>query len=67
MPTQETLNVFPLNFYVLLITMDWLAVQRDKMDFYDKKSECIDNEGEKKPLRAQKHFSLRYISTLQLK
>jgi hypothetical protein len=36
LPTQETLNILPLGSYDLLVSMDWLATYKTKLDYYHK-------------------------------
>ena len=43
--TEGYLNMLPLGSYGILVGMDWLEVHRDKLDYYDKGLECINNEG----------------------
>ena len=40
--TYESLNIFPLGSYDILIGMDWLEAHRFKHDYYDKTFECMD-------------------------
>jgi hypothetical protein len=48
--------------------MDWLAIQKEKLNFHDKTLECEYSEGNTRVLRSiQKHVSMSQISTLQLK
>ena len=66
--TQATLNILPLGSYDLLISMDWIAAYKTKLDCYHKTLECVNEEGRKITLRGiQKHVSVRQISTLQMK
>jgi hypothetical protein len=39
LPTQATLNIFPLGSYDLMIGMDWLVAHKTKLDFYNKNLE----------------------------
>ena len=43
--TLETLNIFPLCSYDVLIGMDWLEAHRVKLDYYNKTFECMNEEG----------------------
>jgi hypothetical protein len=36
LPTQATLNILPLGYYDLLISMDWLDTYKTKLDYYYK-------------------------------
>ena len=36
------LNVFPLRSYDILIGMDWLEVDKVKLDCYNNNFECVD-------------------------
>jgi hypothetical protein len=68
LPTQATLNILPLGSYYLLISMDWLASQKTKLECYNKTLECNDEERRKLTLKGiQNHVSMRQISTLQVK
>ena len=46
-PTQATLNVLPLGSYDLLVSMDWLATHKAKLDCYHKTLECVNKEGQR--------------------
>ena len=68
LPTQATLNMFPLGSHDILIGMDRLATHKTKLDFYNKDLECEHEEGRKITLQGiQNHVSVRQISTLQVK
>ena len=47
MPTIAHLNVLPLGSYSMLLGMDWLYLQRTKVDCYEKDIEFLDDNGEK--------------------
>jgi hypothetical protein len=47
LPTQATLNMLPLGSYDMLISMDWLAAHKTKLDYYNKTLECEDAKGRK--------------------
>jgi hypothetical protein len=67
-PTQVTLNVLPLGSYDLLISMDWLATHKAKLDCYYKTLECVSEEGKRITLQGiQKTVSVRQISALQMR
>jgi hypothetical protein len=67
-PTRETLNIPPLGSYDLLFDMDGLVSYKTKLDCYHKNLECVNEEGRKITLQGiQKPFSVRQISTLQMK
>jgi hypothetical protein len=40
LPTQATLNILPLGSYDLLVSMDWLATYKTKLEYYHKTLEC---------------------------
>jgi len=66
--TQETLNILPLGSYGVLLGMDWLAVHKEKLNFYDKNLECEYVEGNRSVLQGIRNpFSIRQILTLHLK
>jgi hypothetical protein len=41
----ETLNIFPLGSYDILIDIDWLEKHRVKLYCYQKTFECVYDEG----------------------
>ena len=51
MPKKTHLNVLPLGSYSMLLGMDWLYLQRTKVDCYDKAIDCLDDNGEKRILQ----------------
>ena len=66
--TYVDLNVLPLSSYDMLIGVDWLEVQRVKLDYYNKTFECMDEEGNPRVVRGiSKVISVRNISAMQLK
>jgi hypothetical protein len=68
LPTQETLNMLPLESYDLLVSMDWLVSHKTKLDCYNKTLECEDEEGRNVTLQGiQNHVSMRQILALQVK
>jgi hypothetical protein len=38
--TQAALNVLPLGLYDVLLSIDWLVVQKARLNCYDKTLEC---------------------------
>jgi hypothetical protein len=67
-PTQENLNILPLESYDLLIGMDWLDAHKSKLDYHNKTLECENQEGRKVTLQGiQNPVSVRQISALQVK
>jgi hypothetical protein len=68
LPTQETLNIFPLGYYDLLIGMDHLASHKTMLDCCNKNLECENEEGRKVTFQwIQNPISVRQISTLKVK
>ena len=66
--TCANLNILPLGSYDTLIGMDWLEAHRVKLDYYNKKFECIDDEGNQRVVTwIQKEIFVRHISTMLLK
>ena len=45
MPTSTHLNVIPLGSYSMIFGMDWFYLHRNKVDFYEKAIECLDDGG----------------------
>ena len=43
--TWNNLNALPLDFYDILIMMDWLEAHRIQLDCFIKTFDCIDEEG----------------------
>ena len=50
MPTSAHLNVLLLGSYGMLLGMDCLYIDRTKVYCYDKASECLDDDGERRVL-----------------
>ena len=66
--TYEDLNVLPLGSYDILIGMDWLEAHKVKIDCYNKRFECMDEEGNPRVVRGiPKVISVRQVSAMQLK
>jgi len=66
--TQETLNILPLWSYDVLLGMDWLYSHKEKLNFYEKKLECKDEEGNANFVKSiRKPVLVRKISGLKLK
>ena len=62
------LNVLPLGSYDILIGMDWLEAHRVKIESYNRKFECIDEEGNTRVVRGiPKVIYVKHISAMQLK
>ena len=62
------LNVLALSSYYVLIGMDWLEAHRVKFDYYSKKFEFMDEEGNLVVVRGiPKVISVRQISAMLLK
>ena len=59
------LNVLPLGSYDILIGMDWLEMNRVKIDGFNKYFECIYEEGNLSVVRGiSKVISVRQVSTM---
>jgi len=50
MPTLAHLNVLPLGSYSMLLGMDWLYLQRTKLDCYKKAINFLDDDEDKRIL-----------------
>ena len=62
------LNILPLGSYDILIGMDWLKVHKVKLDCYNKKFECIDEEENLRVVRGiPQAISVRHISAMHMK
>ena len=65
MPTVQHLNLFPLGSNSVLLGMDWLYLNRIKVDCIDKAIECVDDSGEKRTLQGKKKpISVRMVTTI---
>ena len=65
--TYANLNILPLGSYDILIGMDWLEAHNPKFDCYNKKFECMDEEGNPRIVRGiTKVISVRKISAMQI-
>jgi hypothetical protein len=52
----------------MFLGMDWLAAHKSKLDYYNKRLKCEDEEEEKRTLHGiQKRIFVRQISSLQVK
>ena len=52
----------------MLLGMDWLYLHRTKVYFYEKKIECLDDNGEQIILQGKKKAkSVRMVTTMQAK
>jgi hypothetical protein len=65
--TQVALNILPLWSYEVLIGMDLLDSQKEKLDCYEKTIECEDSEGNTGVMQGiEKLVSMSQISSLKL-
>jgi predicted aspartyl protease len=63
--TREDLNILPLGSYDYLIGMDWLEPHHTLLDFHNKESTCLDEEGNQRKVHAiPMVVSVREISAL---
>lgn len=52
----------------MMLGMDWLSIHENKVVFYDKVIECLDDDGEKRILQENKKpTSMRIIIAIQAK
>jgi len=52
----------------MLLGMDWLFIHMKKVDFYDKATKCLDDDGERRVLQGKKKpILMRTITTMQAK
>lgn len=51
MITKKKLNILPLGFYEVFISMDWLESHRAIINFLEKTFTCIDDEGKYRMVR----------------
>ena len=66
MPIAAHLNVFSLGSYSMLLGMDWLFLNRTKVECYDKAIECFDDNREPRVLQGKKKStSLRMVTDMQ--
>ena len=49
--TCVDMNVLPLGSYDVIIGMDWMEAHREKLDYYNKTFECLDEEGNLKVVK----------------
>ena len=62
------MDVLPLGSYDIRIAMGWLEARKIKLDFYNKASKCLDEEGKLRMVRGiSKDVFGRIISVMQLK
>eukprot|EP00253_Pinus_taeda_P028560 PITA_28560 len=52
-PTSAHLNVLPFGSYGMLLDMDWLFTDRNKLDCYENAIECLDGHGDKRILQGK--------------
>jgi hypothetical protein len=62
---QEALNIIPLGLYDVMLSMDWLATNKEKLNCYEKTLECEDEEGVMQGIH--KPISMTQISVLHIK
>ena len=61
------MDVLPLGSYDIPIGMSWLEARKVKLDFYNKASECLDEEGKLRMVRGiSKEVFIRNIFAMQL-
>jgi len=63
MPTTVYFNLLPLGLCSMIFGMDWLYLQRTKVDCFDKAIKCVDDSGEKRTFqRKKKPTSVRMVT-----
>ena len=68
MPTSTHINVLPLGSYSMLLGINWMFILKNKVYCYDKATECLDDDGERKMLHGNKNPTLvRMVTTMQEK
>ncbi len=68
MSTWTDLCITPLGSYDVVLGMDWLYAHSTKMDFRQKRVECVDDDGISREIfRVKRPVSLRIISAMQLR
>ena len=63
-PTSTHLNVLPFGSYGMLLGMDWLFTDSNKVDCYENAIECLDGHGDKE--FCMKRRNLQWWEWLQL-
>ena len=65
MPTPSHLNVLLLGSYSMLLGMEWLYLHRNKVDFYEKSIEFLDDNEEQRILKGKnKETSIRMVENM---
>ena len=65
MPTSTHLNLIPLGSYSMLLGMDSLFINMNKVDFYEKAIEFLDDDRERRILLGtKKPISVRMVITM---
>lgn len=68
MSTRTDLRITPLGSYDVFLGMDWLCAHSAKVDFQQKRVECVDDDGISREIFGVKRpVSLRMISAMQLR
>ena len=68
MSTMTDLRITPLGSYDVVLGMDWLYAHSTKMDCWQKRVECVDDDGISRVILGVKRpISLRMISAMQLR
>jgi len=66
--TSTNLNLLMFGLYEIIIDMDWVASNKNKIGFYNKLLEYLGDEGEERKLQGiTKPIAIRKISILQVK
>jgi len=68
MPTTMHLNGLPLGSYKMILAMDWLYLQRTKVDSFNNAIGCLDDNGENRILQGKKKpISMRMVTVMHAK
>eukprot|EP00253_Pinus_taeda_P034736 PITA_34736 len=68
MPTSTHLNFLPFRSYNMILDKDWLFTHKTKVDCYEKATEFLDYNGEKRILQGKKNPTLmRMVTTMHAK
>lgn len=68
MPTSAHINVLHLGSYSMLLGMDWLFINKTKVDCYEKAIKCLYDDGENRILQGKKNPALvRMVTAMQAK
>ena len=66
MLTATHLNILPLGSHNMLLGMDWLYLNKTKVDCYEKDIDCVDDNAEPRFLQGKKKAtSVRMVTTMQ--